>query len=112
MEERLPFAAARDGMRLAIRLTPKAASSRLLGLIEDGRGGWAIKASVTAPPVEGEANAALITLLARQLDLKPRDLAIASGSHKSRLKIVELHGDPARLRSLLLEKLNPWLKQA
>ena len=112
MEERLPFAAARDGMRLAIRLTPRAGSNRLLGLIEDGHGGWAIKASVTAPPVEGEANAALITLLARQLDLKPRDLAIASGSQKSRLKIVELHGDPATLRPLLLERLKPWLKQA
>jgi uncharacterized protein (TIGR00251 family) len=108
MEERLPFAAARDGLRLAVRLTPKAASSQLLGLIEDGRGGWAVKVAVTAPPVEGAANAALIRLLAQHFGLKPRDLVVAHGA-RGRSKVVEIRGDAAMLRSLLLEKLGPWL---
>ncbi len=107
---RLPYAVVQDGVRLAIRLVPKASASRLIGLIEDGHGGWAIKAAVTAPPVEGEANAALIRLLAQQLGLKPRDLQIASGA-QSRSKVVEIRGDPVALRPLILERLSPWLKQ-
>jgi len=110
MEDRLPFTAARDRLRLAIRLTPKAAADRVLGLIEDGRGGWAIKAAVTAPPVDGEANAALIRLLARQFGLKPRDLAVASGAH-GRSKVVDIFGDPALLRPVLTQGLSPWLTQ-
>jgi uncharacterized protein (TIGR00251 family) len=108
MEDRLPFAMARDGMRLAVRLTPRAGANRVLGLVEDGRGGRAVKASVTAPPVDGEANAALIQLLARQLGLRQTDLAIATGS-RGRSKMVEIHGDPTLLRPLLLERLGPWL---
>jgi len=107
----LPFAAARDGMRVAVRLTPKAAADRVIGLIEDGHGGWTIKASVTAPPVEGKANAALIKLFARHFGLKPRDLAISGGSH-SRAKIVEIRGDPIALAPLLTEGLRPWLQRS
>ena len=103
-----PFAATRGGVRLAVRLTPKAASDRIVGLIEDGRGGWALKAAVAAAPVDGKANAALIHLLARHFGLKPRDLAVISGS-TDRSKIIELHGDPTALTPLLTAGLRPWL---
>lgn len=104
----VPFAVAQDGMRLAIRLIPKAASNRIVGLIEDGHGGWALKVAVTAPPVDGKANGALIKLLARQLGLKPRDVAVVQGLH-DRAKVIAVSGDPAVLAGVLTEGLRPWL---
>lgn len=105
----LPFAATRDGVRLAVRLTPKAASDRIVGVIENGRGGWALKAAVMAPPVQGKANTALIKLLARHFGLKQRDLAVVSGA-TDRAKVIEVLGDPATLTALLTEGLSPWLR--
>jgi uncharacterized protein (TIGR00251 family) len=107
----LPFAPGRDGVRVAVRLTPKAGANRIIGLIEDGRGGCAIKASVTAPAVDGKANAALVKLLAKHFGLKSRDLAIVGGSH-GRAKLVQMQGDPVALASTLKEGLRPWLQQS
>src|ERR1700675_4950370 len=108
MAASLPFAARRGSVRLAVRLTPKAASDRIVGLIEDGHGGWALKAAVTAPPVDGKANAALIKLLARHFGLKQRDLAVINGS-TDRSKIIEMLGDPTMLTPILTAGLRPWL---
>jgi len=108
MVQALPFTRSRDGLRLAVRLTPKAAADRIIGVIEDGHGGSTLKATVTAPPVEGEANAALIRLLARHFGLKPRALAVAAGA-SSRAKIIDVTGDPAALAQRITEGLRPWL---
>jgi uncharacterized protein (TIGR00251 family) len=105
-----PFAAARDGLRIAVRLTPKAAADRIVGLIEDGRGGAALKVAVTAPPVDGKANRALLQLLARHFGLTPSDLSLAAGA-SGRSKSVALKGDPAKLAAALREGLKPWLKR-
>jgi len=63
-----------------------------------------LKASVTAPPVEGRANTALIELLAREWRLPKRDIAIIGG-RKSRDKLVQIAGDPA----VLLERIGRFL---
>lgn len=110
-ENGLPFTAVQDGLRLAIRLTPRAAAERISGVVEDGRGGWALKVGVTAVPADGKANAALLKLLARQLKLARRDLTVVSGA-SDRSKLIAIHGDPARLTALLNEGLRPWLKPA
>jgi uncharacterized protein len=102
----LPFAVARDGMRLAIRLVPKSATSRILGLV-DG----ALKVAVHAAPEDGKANDALLRLLAQSLRLPRRDLTLAMGATQ-RKKLVHIAGDPARLAPLLAEALEPWLKRA
>jgi uncharacterized protein (TIGR00251 family) len=59
---------------------------------------------LTAPPVEGAANAALIVFLAKTLGLRQSDVTIRSGQ-KGRLKIVELTGDAAALQAKLAELL-------
>lgn len=107
---RLPFAAAGGGLRLAIRLTPKAASERILGLIEDPPGGVALKVAVTAPPEAGKANAALLRLLARQIGLPQRDLSLVGGT-RDRRKLVQITGNAVALARRLEESLRPWLKQ-
>jgi uncharacterized protein YggU (UPF0235/DUF167 family) len=107
----LPFAAAADGVRLAVRLTPKASAARIIGLIEDGAGGMALKVAVTAAPEAGKANDALLALLAKTLGLKRRDLTLALGA-ADRRKLVHIAGDPAALAHHLEEGLRPWLRRA
>jgi uncharacterized protein len=57
--------AARDGLRVAVRLSPRAKADRLLAIAADAEGGRFVKASVTAPAEGGRANEALLQLLAR-----------------------------------------------
>lgn len=81
--------------RLTIRLTPR--SSR--DAVEGERDG-AIVVRVTAPPVDGAANEALVRLLARRLDVSRGDVTIVGGA-TSRTKVVEVAGlgeDEARKR--------------
>ncbi|HEX2797158.1 MAG TPA: DUF167 family protein [Immundisolibacter sp.] len=54
---------------------PRAARTELAGL-HDGR----LKLRLTAPPVDGAANAALVAFLAECLDLPRSALSVASGS--------------------------------
>ena len=56
---------------------------------------------VTAPPVDGAANAAVARLLAGALGLSPASISIVSGL-QGRTKVVEITGlGPAALRSRL-----------
>lgn len=50
-----------------------------------------LRARLTAPPVDGAANRALIDLLARELGLKRGDLEVVSGA-RGRQKLVAVHG--------------------
>jgi uncharacterized protein (TIGR00251 family) len=92
-----PFSVAADGLRVLVRLTPRAREDRLLGLVP-GAGGekTALRAAVTAPAQEGRANEALLRLLAREWRVPRRDLAILAGA-TSRTKRVAIAGDPQKL---------------
>ena len=94
-------------MRIAVKLTPRSSANRVLGVIEDGQGGWALKIAVTAPPVDGKANAALVECLARYLGLPCRDIRVVGGAAHRR-KLVEIAGDPIILMPMIEEKLKPW----
>ena len=65
MTQRQPFAETADGVRLAVRLTPKASAERIIGLADEADGGVVLKVAVTAAPEGGKANAALLKVLAR-----------------------------------------------
>ena len=86
-----PATVTQGGVRLTVRVAPKAARSRVLGLA-DG----ALKVAVAAPPEDGKANAALIETLAEALGVPRRDVVLAAGA-ASRRKLVDVAGDPARL---------------
>ena len=85
-----------DGLRVAIRLSPRARTDRLVAVAASAEGGQVLKATVTAPAESGRANQALLQLLARSWHLPRRDLSISAGS-TSRNKIVRIAGDPRRL---------------
>ena len=107
MPERQPFAATSDGVRLAVRLTPKASAERIVGLADEADGGVVLKVAVTAPPEGGKANAALLKLLARAFRLPARDFAVVRGL-SDRRKIVAVTGAPSALAARLREGLRPW----
>lgn len=98
-----PVSAAADGVRVAVRLTPRGGRDRIEGIVRDAEGSAALKVSVAAPPEDGRANDALLQLIAKQWGFARRDLTIAGGL-KSRNKTVHVAGDPAlllrRLRAL------------
>jgi uncharacterized protein (TIGR00251 family) len=95
-----PLVPARDGLKLAVRLTPRAKADRLLGVAATAEGRRVVRASVTAPPEDGRANEALLQLLARVWRLSRRDLAIVAGA-TSRHKTVSVVGDPQHLSGRL-----------
>jgi uncharacterized protein len=91
-----PIIPTRDGVRVAIRLSPRARSEGLLGVSPAAEGGRVVKASVTVPAQDGRANEALLQLLAKAWRLPRRDLSIVAGA-ASRRKTVRVAGDPRQL---------------
>ncbi len=85
-----------DGVRLAVRLTPKSSADRILGIVTDDAGRSALKVAVTAAPEAGKANTALEKLLAKTLGLPRTTVSVVSG-HTNRSKLVHLAGDPPAL---------------
>jgi len=84
-------------MRLAVRLTPRGGRDAVEGWATGADGRPHLKARVAAPPVEGEANAALTALLAKALGVSKSAVRIAAGQ-TGRLKQVEVEGlDEVRL---------------
>jgi hypothetical protein len=98
----LPLNAAKDGVRLSVRLTPRGSADRIDGISCDADGTPVLKVSVSAPPTDNRANDALLQLLAREWRLARQDLSLVSGA-KSRNKRVHIAGDPA----VLLARLEP-----
>lgn len=73
-------------MRFSIRLQPRASKNEIAGLH-----GSSLKIRLTAPPVDGLANDALIGFLSDKLGVARRNVCIVSG-HTSRTKVVEIGG--------------------
>ena len=88
---------------MRVRLTPKSSKDAIDG-IETTAEGPAFKARVRAIPSEGEANAALLKLMANWLGLGERSLRLAKGG-KSRVKSVEISGDINEIETRLAERL-------
>ncbi len=65
----------KGGAALAVRVTPRSARNEIAGVLEDGT----IKVRLTAPPVEGKANEALVRFLADILKVPPSKIEIIAG---------------------------------
>lgn len=91
-----PFVAAAGGVRVRVKLAPKASRDAVGGVAVDADGGACVKASVTAAPEAGKANAALIALLAKAWRLPKSAISVVTGA-ASRRKTLLIAGDPAAL---------------
>jgi len=91
-----------DGLRIEdaggavlfeVRVAPRA-SRDAVGGQHDG----ALKVSLTAPPVEGAANAALIKLLSKRLGVAKQAIEVVSGAQRrnKRLRVVGVGVDDVR----------------
>jgi uncharacterized protein (TIGR00251 family) len=69
-----------------VRVQPRASREGI-----DGWQGGALRVRVSAPPVDGDANRAVIDVLARALGLRPTALTIARGI-RAREKLVQVKG--------------------
>lgn len=96
----LPFTRIGDGIRLTVRLTPRAGRDAVAGLTADAEGRPALTIRLTAPPVEGQANAALVAFLARVFSIPKGRVRIHSGE-TGRLKRVDILGDTERMAQAL-----------
>ncbi len=75
------------GSALAIRVTPRASKNEIREILNDGT----VRIRLTAPPVEGKANEALISFLADILDVPRSKIEIVAGE-TGRDKLVSILG--------------------
>ena len=91
------LAVRRDGERVSftVRLTPRA-TANAVGGERDG----ALLVRVSAPPVEGRANSALIKLLAEALDLPQGAVRLEQGAAARTKRVSVPRGAETALREL------------
>lgn len=76
---------------IAIRLTPGASADRIDGWDVGADGRAILKVRVRARPIEGEANAALLKLIAKTLAVPKSAVSLARGE-QSRTKMITVAG--------------------
>ena len=81
---------AEGGVTFSVRVVPRASKNEVVG-VQAG----ALKVRLTAPPVRGAANEALVEFLSRGLGVRRGQVAIVRG-HTSRRKLVRVAGLPAQ----------------
>lgn len=100
----VPYSITGLGLRVFIRLTPKGSRDKIDGLAAEADGGMVLKASVTAVPEDGKANAALIKMLAKEWRVAKSDFEIVAGA-TDRRKTVLISGDGAEMAA----RLDQWM---
>ena len=93
-----------SGLRVRLKVTPKAKRNQIGGLLDEPDGGKALKVAVTAAPEDGKANAAVIALLAEEWGVAKSAISVVSGA-TDRRKLVEIRGPSQEL----LARLQGWL---
>ncbi|MDR2339659.1 MAG: DUF167 domain-containing protein [Deltaproteobacteria bacterium] len=74
------------GSLIRVRVSPGSSRDRVVGFQGDE-----LKVSLTAPPVDGKANAALLGFIAKTLGLRASDLELRSGA-SGRSKVLRVTG--------------------
>jgi uncharacterized protein (TIGR00251 family) len=99
-----PWRVEPQGLLVDVRVTPRASREGLDGIAirDDGRPVLAVR--VRAAPSDGQANAALIALVAKALHLPHGAVRIEAGA-TARRKTLRLDAEPAALA----ERLRVWL---
>lgn len=87
-----------------MRLTPKSSRDSLDGIVVSADGRAQVLARVRAVPEKGQANAALVRLVARSLGCPPSSVSVVAGG-TARLKTLRIAGGPEEL----LTRLKPVL---
>ncbi|MHA1569690.1 MAG: DUF167 domain-containing protein [Alphaproteobacteria bacterium] len=101
----IPFAAAKAGLRVFLKVAPGAARNAVGAPVVEADGGARLKVSVTAPAEGGKANAAVVKLLAKEWRLPKSSFKISAGSG-ARRKTVFVHGATDALMDAIGSRLS------
>lgn len=82
----LEIRATGEGVRIAIRVKPRASKTRIVGVREG-----LLEVAIAAPPVDGAANQRLIEFLARVCGVPKKDVTILLGD-TGRQKVIAIAG--------------------
>lgn len=88
------------GISIALRVTPRGGRDEIDGIEQLADGRSVLKVRVRAIADGGEANKAVLVLLAKSLGVPKAHVGLLSGA-TSRLKQIAVEGDPARLGEAL-----------
>jgi uncharacterized protein (TIGR00251 family) len=100
-----PLRQGRDGVTLALRVTPKSSRDAVTGLHVAADGTAALALKVTAPPDKGKANKAVIALLAETFGLPKSAFTLLSGE-TDRNKVVFVAGNLPDLEAVITSYRN------
>ncbi len=83
-------------MRIRVRIIPNASANEVVG-----KEAGVYKIRLTAPPIEGRANEALIRFLAERIETSPSRISLLKG-HTTKLKTIEILLPPEDIESRLV----------
>lgn len=96
----IPIRPTPQGLTFSIKVHPKAKKNAITGVL-----GSALKLSLTAPPVDGKANDAVLRFFAELFSVPRSAVTIVSG-HSSRAKVVMIFGvSEQKVRDVLATSL-------
>jgi uncharacterized protein (TIGR00251 family) len=95
-----PWKTISGGLTVNVRVTPKGGRDVIDGITPTGIDRYALRVRVRAAPADGEANAALVRVLARAAGVPPSAVKLLQGA-AARLKTFHIAGDPAKLAAAL-----------
>lgn len=82
----IPVHESAKGVSFAVKVQPRARKNAITGVVGD-----ALKLALTAPPVDGRANQAVVEFLADFFEITRSSITIASGE-TSRNKVIRIAG--------------------
>jgi len=100
MDSLRPWTVVAGGLAVVVRLTPRGGRDAIEGIERRADGQCVLKARVRAAASEGEANSALLTLLARAVGVPPRDVTLVAGA-TARVKRLTIVGHGPTLAAVL-----------
>jgi hypothetical protein len=95
-----PWSISNAGLVLAVRVTPRGGRDAIDGIAALADGTCVLKVRVRAAASEGEANAAVVRLVAAALGVPGRAVSLVAGG-RGRVKRLRIGGEGARLAAAL-----------
>lgn len=87
---------------MAVRVTPRASKNEIVEVLNDGT----VKVHLTAPPVEGKANEALVKFLSEVLGVAPSRIEVVAGANGRDKLISVLEMDSATVHKKIVNHIS------
>lgn len=92
----------KHGAAIAVRVTPRMAKNEIYEILDDGT----VKIRLTAPPVDGKANQALLEFLAKVLQVHLSNLEIIAGLSGRDKLITVMNMTAEQVQDRIIHQLN------